>query len=83
MEQFYNETRIKLETAINVLEIQVDNPLRSTKQELAGASLNEFLLKKSGKTWDDVIEPRATFDDRDESTFSAFMKMSFDKNFIS
>ncbi|WP_185210620.1 ATP-binding protein [Sphingobacterium mizutaii] len=51
----------------------------STKQELAGASLNEFLLKKSGKTWDDVIEPRATFDDIDESTFSAFLKMSEDK----
>ena len=38
----------------------------STKQELTGASLNEFLLKKSGKTWDDVIEPRATYDDIDE-----------------
>src|SRR5690606_41749135 len=38
----------------------------STKQELTGASLNELLLKKSGKTWDDVIEPRATFDDIDE-----------------
>lgn len=51
----------------------------STKQELTGASLNEFLLKKSGKTWDDVIEPRATFDDIDESTFSAFLKMSEEK----
>jgi len=48
----------------------------STKQELIGASLNEFLLKKSGKTWDDVIEPRATFDDVYESTFSAFLKIS-------
>lgn len=27
----------------------------STRQELIGASLNGFLLKKSGKTWDDVI----------------------------
>jgi len=51
----------------------------STKQELTGASLNEFLLKKSGKTWDDVIEPRATFDDIDESTLSAFLKMSEEK----
>ena len=48
----------------------------STKQELTGASLNEFLLKKSGKTWDDVIEPRATFNDIDESTFSTFLKIS-------
>lgn len=51
----------------------------STKQELTGSSLNEFLLKKLGKTWDDVIEPRATFNDIDENTFSAFLKMSEDK----
>jgi ATP-dependent DNA helicase RecG len=48
----------------------------STKQELTGASLNEFLLKKSGKTWDDVIEPRASFDDIDEKTISIFLKAS-------
>jgi ATP-dependent DNA helicase RecG len=46
----------------------------STKQELTGASLNEFLLKKSGKTWDDVIEPRATFDDIDEKAVSTFLQ---------
>jgi len=51
----------------------------STKQELTRASLNEFLLKRSGKTWDDVIEPRAAFDDIDENTFSAFLKMSEEK----
>ncbi len=51
----------------------------STKQELTGASLNEFLLKKSGKTWDDVIEPRATFDDIDEKAFSSFLKTSENK----
>lgn len=33
----------------------------STKQELTGASLNEFLLKKSGKTWDDVIGAKSQF----------------------
>lgn len=48
----------------------------STKQELTGASLNEFLLKKLGKTWDDVIEPRATFADIDEKVFSSFLKTS-------
>lgn len=46
----------------------------STKQELIGVSLNEFLLKKSGKTWDDVIEPRASFEDIDKETVSAFLK---------
>lgn len=48
----------------------------STKQELTGASLNEFLLKKSGKTWDDVIEPRANFDDIDEKAVNIFLKAS-------
>jgi len=48
----------------------------STKQELTGASLNEFLLKKSGKTWDDVIEPRVNFDDIDEKAVNTFLKAS-------
>ncbi|MDP1764797.1 MAG: ATP-binding protein [Sediminibacterium sp.] len=48
----------------------------STKQELTGAALNEFLLKKSGKTWDDVIEARATFDDIDEKTVKIFLATS-------
>ena len=34
----------------------------STKQELKGASLNEFLLKKVGKTWEEALELQATFD---------------------
>ena len=51
----------------------------STKQELTGASLNEFLLKKSGKTWDDVIEPRATFDDIDETAVAKFLVMAQEK----
>lgn len=51
----------------------------STKQELIGASLNEFLLKKSGKTWDDVIEPRATFDDIDETAVAKFLVMAKEK----
>jgi len=46
----------------------------STKQELTGASLNEFLLSKSGKTWDDIVEPDATFDDIDEETVQHFLK---------
>lgn len=48
----------------------------STKQELTGASLNEFLLKKSGKTWDDVIEPRACFEDINEKTVAIFLQAS-------
>jgi ATP-dependent DNA helicase RecG len=46
----------------------------STKQELTGTSLNEFLMKKSGKTWDDVLEPRANFTDIDKKAVSVFLK---------
>lgn len=45
----------------------------SVKQELTGASLNEALLKKSGKTWDDIIETRARFDDIDENAVRIFL----------
>jgi predicted HTH transcriptional regulator len=38
----------------------------STKMELTGVELNEFLLKKAGKTWDDVVEEGATVKDIDE-----------------
>lgn len=46
----------------------------STKQELQGTALNEFLLRKTGKTWDDVIEPSATYEDIDEKAVGAFKK---------
>lgn len=51
----------------------------STKQELTRTSLNEFLLKKSGKTWDDVVEPRATLDDIDETAVAKFLVMAKEK----
>jgi len=53
-----------------------------TKQELTGAPLNEFLLKRSGKTWDDVVEPRATFDDIDVTTVAKFLVMTKEKGQI-
>jgi len=46
----------------------------STLQELNGAALNEFILKRSGKTWDDIPEQRATIDDINEKTVNAFLK---------
>jgi len=46
----------------------------STKQELKGNSLNEFLLKKAGKTWDDVVEPKASIQDVDSVAIDAFKK---------
>ena len=44
----------------------------STNQELTGTALNDFLLRKSGKTWDDIFEDRAALDDIDESSLSKF-----------
>ncbi len=44
----------------------------STKQELKGAGLNEFLLKKVGKTWEEALEPQATFDDILEEAVKEF-----------
>jgi len=35
----------------------------STKQELKGAMLNEFLLKKVGKTWEEALEPDTTINE--------------------
>ena len=46
----------------------------SVKQELTGAALNEFLFKRAGQTWDDVIDQRATFDHIDENTIKKFLK---------
>jgi ATP-dependent DNA helicase RecG len=45
----------------------------STTIELTGNSLNDFLLRKSGRTWDDVFEERASLDDIDESSLSKFI----------
>jgi ATP-dependent DNA helicase RecG len=47
----------------------------STNQELTGIKLTEFLLKKAGRTWDDVIEPNAILDDINQETIDAFKAM--------
>lgn len=52
----------------------------STKQELSGNALNEFLLRKTGKTWDDVIEPNATLADVDEKAIAAFKRGAIKSN---
>ena len=51
----------------------------STKMELTGVELNEFLLKKTGKTWDDVIEEDASINDIDEESLSKFFEDSLEK----
>jgi len=46
----------------------------SVKQELTGAALNEFLLKKAGQTWDNIPEERATIADIDENTIKKYLR---------
>jgi ATP-dependent DNA helicase RecG len=46
----------------------------STLQELKGLALNEFILKRTGKNWDDIPEPRVTVHDIDESAIRQFLK---------
>lgn len=46
----------------------------STLQEITGLALNEFILKRTGKTWDNIIEQRASLDDIDESSVKQFLK---------
>jgi ATP-dependent DNA helicase RecG len=48
----------------------------STKLEFKGSALHDFLLKRSGVTWDDAIEPRASFTDINEQTVATFLKAS-------
>ena len=44
----------------------------STKQELKGAALDAFLLKKQGKRWDGVPIPKVTVDDLDSAVMARF-----------
>lgn len=46
----------------------------STLQEPKGPVLNVFILKHTGKTWDDIPEQRASINDIDEATVKQFLK---------
>lgn len=48
----------------------------STTTELTGNSLNEFLIKKSGRTWDDITEERADLNDIDEKEVERFIRIA-------
>lgn len=46
----------------------------STLQELKGPALNEFILKRTGKTWDNIPVESATLKDIDEDAIQYFTK---------
>ncbi|MDR0356691.1 MAG: putative DNA binding domain-containing protein, partial [Deltaproteobacteria bacterium] len=46
----------------------------ASTQELSGTTLNEFMLRKLGKTWDDVPVPYVRFDDFESDAFKVFRR---------
>lgn len=51
----------------------------STKQELKGAALDKFLLKKYGRHWDSVPIPNVTIDELKQETLDFFLKKAINK----
>jgi len=51
----------------------------STVQELQGKELADFLMKKSGSTWDDIVEERAGFNEIDNNSIEKFKKYATDR----
>ena len=50
----------------------------STKQELKGAALQQFLLRKMGHSWDDIENERSTLDDIDRQAIDFFLRKAVD-----
>lgn len=51
----------------------------STNFELKGEELTNFLIEKSGKTWDEFVEEKAGFNDIDIKTIDEFKKYAVDR----
>ena len=51
----------------------------STVQELQGKELADFLMKKSGSTWDDIVEERAGFNEMNNDSIEKFKKYAVDR----
>ncbi len=54
----------------------------STKQELKGIALQNWLLKKSGKSWEDIPVSDATIDDLDKNSIRAFLSKAIQRDRI-
>ena len=54
----------------------------STMQELRGPALQQFVLKKMGRSWDDVANDRATIDDLDKSAIDYFLRKGYENGRI-
>ncbi len=54
----------------------------STMQELRGPALQQFVLKKMGRSWDDVVNDRATIDDLDRTAIEYFLRKGYENGRI-
>ncbi len=83
------EVNLKFEKDKESLEIRVEQypfPVNykgqyfyrsgSTNQELKGATLDKFLLRKHGKRWDSIPVPNVVFSDLEAQTFDKFKRMA-------
>jgi ATP-dependent DNA helicase RecG len=55
----------------------------STKQELRGTALHDFLLRKMGKSWDGISPENSTIAELDSLTIHLFVRKALDSNRIS
>ena len=55
----------------------------STMQELRGPALQQFVLKKMGRSWDDITNDQATIDDLDRAAIDYFLRKGYENGRIS
>ena len=55
----------------------------STTQELTGSALDEFILRKQGKTWDGVPVPHVKIDDFESDAFKVFRRKAIESTRLS
>jgi ATP-dependent DNA helicase RecG len=88
----YTEINLLTENELNYLKIIIGKyevPISykgkyfvrvgSTVQELKGSALNDFMLKKMGRSWDSVIVSSSSFKDIDAQTIERFKAMASDR----
>lgn len=70
--------KITIQPSISAINYEGRYYLRigSISQELSGNALTDFLLRKTGQTWDNILELSATLDDIDEEAVELFIKAS-------
>ena len=54
----------------------------STMQELNGPALQQFVLKKMGRSWDDITNDYTTIDDLDRSAIDYFLRKGYENGRI-